>query len=99
MIDTNLNTALGRFRTVAFLEGCSFLLFGLTMPLKYYLEMPLPNKIVGTIHGGLFLLYIVLLAIVAYQKKWNIVKIFLGFIASLIPFGTFYADKKLFRES
>jgi integral membrane protein len=98
MINTNLTTALGRFRTVAFLEGCSFLLFGLTMPLKYYFEMPLPNKIVGTIHGGLFLLYIILLAIVAYQKKWRIVKIFLAFIASLIPFGTFYADKKLFRE-
>jgi integral membrane protein len=98
MINTNLNTALGRFRTVAFLEGCSFLLFALTMPLKYYYKMPLPNKIVGTIHGGLFLLYIILLAIVAYQKKWGIVKIFLAFMASLIPFGTFYADKKLFRE-
>ncbi len=98
MIDTSLNTALGRFRTVAFLEGCSFLLFALTMPLKYYYKMPLPNKIVGTMHGGLFLLYIVLLAIVAYQKKWSIIKIFLAFIASLIPFGTFYADKKLFRE-
>jgi integral membrane protein len=99
MMNTNLNTALGRFRTVAFLEGCSFLLFGLTMPLKYYFKMPMPNKIVGTIHGGLFLLYIVLLAIVAYKNKWRIIKIFLAFIASLIPFGTFYADKKLFRES
>jgi integral membrane protein len=99
MINTNLSTALGRFRTVAFLEGCSFLLFGLTMPLKYYFQMPMPNKIVGTLHGGLFLLYIVLLAIVAYKNKWSIVKIFLAFIASLIPFGTFYADKKLFRES
>jgi integral membrane protein len=98
MINTNWNTTLGKFRTVAFLEGCSFLLFGLTMPLKYYFDMPLPNKIVGTIHGGLFLLYIILLAIVAYQKKWSIVKMFLAFIASLIPFGTFYADKKLFRE-
>lgn len=56
----------------------------------------MPNKIVGSIHGGLFLLYIILLAIVAYQKKWGVVKIVLAFMASLIPFGTFYADKKLF---
>jgi integral membrane protein len=98
MIDTSLNTSLGRFRTVAFFEGCSFLLFALTMPLKYYYHLPMPNKIVGMIHGTLFLLYIVLLGIVSYQKKWSIVKIFLAFIASLLPFGTFYADKKLFRE-
>jgi integral membrane protein len=98
MIDRKMDTALGRFRTVAFLEGCSYLLFALTMPLKYYFNAPLPNKIVGTIHGSLFLLYIVLLAIVTYQKKWSFVKISLAFIASLIPFGTFYADKKWFRE-
>jgi integral membrane protein len=98
MIDTSLNTALGRFRTVAFLEGCSFLLFALTMPLKYYYHLLMPNKIVGMIHGTLFLLYIVLLGLVSYEKKWNVLKIFLAFIASLIPFGTFYADMKLFRE-
>ncbi len=95
-MNTNLSTTLGKFRTVAFLEGCSFLLFGLTMPLKYFYKMLMPNKIVGSIHGGLFLLYIILLAIVAYQKKWGVVKIVLAFMASLIPFGTFYADKKLF---
>jgi integral membrane protein len=90
-------TALGRLRIVAFIEGCSYLLLGFTMILKYKFGMPQPNYIVGLAHGILFVLYIVLLLQVAFEHRWNIFKIFLAFLASLIPFGTFYADKALFR--
>jgi integral membrane protein len=98
MIKEFFKTALGKFRIVAFLEGCSFLLFGLTMPLKYLLHIPQPNYVVGTIHGALFLLYVLLLCNVAYFNKWKISKIFKSFAASLIPFGTFYADKRIFLK-
>lgn len=92
-----LSNPLQRFRIVAFLEGCSFLLIGLTMILKYKFEMPGPNYVVGMAHGLLFILYVALLLNVAYVYKWSFLKTGLGFLASLIPFGTFYADKKLFR--
>jgi integral membrane protein len=92
-----LNSKMGRFRITAFLEGCSFLLLGFTMILKYKYQQPLPNKIVGYAHGFLFILYVGLLVEVARTYKWSLFKTFLGFIAALIPFGTFYADKKLFR--
>ena len=88
--------SLSRFRLVAFLEGCSFLLFAITMPLKYMMGLPKPNYIVGMVHGFLFLLYLVLLLQVSAEYKWPLKKIFLAFIASLIPFGTFYANKKLY---
>jgi integral membrane protein len=91
-------TPLNRFRLIAFLEGCSFLLIGFTMILKYKYQIPEPNYVVGMVHGLLFLLYIALLANVAYTYKWPFLKIVLSFLASLIPFGTFYADKKLFRR-
>jgi integral membrane protein len=91
-----LSSSLSRFRLVAFLEGCSYLLFAITMPLKYKMDMPKPNYFVGMAHGVLFLLYIVLLVIVAAQYKWGFKKIILAFIASLIPFGTFYAAKKVY---
>jgi integral membrane protein len=93
-----LKTTLDKFRMVAFLEGCSFILFGITMPLKYMMQMPKPNYAVGMVHGVLFISYVILLALVAMQYKWSLKKIILAFIASLIPFGTFYADKKLFRQ-
>lgn len=98
MIKELLKTALGRLRIVAFIEGCSYLLLGFTMILKYKFAIPQPNYVVGLAHGILFVLYIVLLLQVSLIHRWNIFKMFLAFLASLIPFGTFYADKALFRE-
>jgi integral membrane protein len=99
MVKELLKTALGRLRIVAFLEGCSYLLLGFTMVLKYKFSMPEPNYVVGLAHGILFVLYVGLLVQVAFLHKWGIIKMFWAFIASLIPFGTFYADKVLFRQS
>jgi integral membrane protein len=98
MIDNLLKTALGRLRIVAFLEGCSFLLLGVTMILKYKFSMPQPNYVVGLAHGILFVLYVGLVLQVSFIHKWNLLKMFWAFLASLVPFGTFYADKVLFRE-
>ncbi|MFN3589145.1 MAG: DUF3817 domain-containing protein [Spirosomataceae bacterium] len=86
------------FRIIAFLEGCSFLLLGITMPIKYKLNYPTPNYIVGMAHGVLFITYVVLLLLVMQQRKWSWGKGVLGFLASLVPFGTFIADKKLFTQ-
>ena len=97
MVNKLLKTAIGRLRIVAFLEGCSYLLLGITMILKYHYAMPKPNYIVGLAHGILFILYVGLLLQVSFLHRWNLLKIVGAFVASLIPFGTFYADKALFR--
>ena len=97
MVNQLLKTALGRLRIVAFIEGCSYLLLGFTMILKYKFAMPQPNYVVGLAHGILFVLYIVLLLQVPFIHRWNLIKMLMAFIASLVPFGTFYADKVLFR--
>ena len=98
MVKNLLKTALGRLRIVAFIEGCSYLLLGFTMISKYKFAMPQPNYVVGLAHGILFVLYIVLLLQVSLIHRWNIFKMFMAFLASLVPFGTFYADKVLFRK-
>ncbi len=99
MIKELLKTPLGQFRIIAFLEGCSFLLIGLTMILKYKYNMPKPNYIVGMAHGVLFIAYVYYAIMVGTNKKWGFIKIGFALLASLIPFGTFIADKKLFRDS
>ena len=94
-----LSSSLGRLRVVAFMEGVSFLvLLGIAMPLKYAAGRPEAVKYVGMAHGLLFVLYVLLLLIVGLERGWSARKIMLGFIASLVPLGTFWADKHLFRE-
>jgi len=85
------------FRIIAFIEGISYLLFGITVPLKYWYDMPAPNMIVGMMHGFLFIAYALLLILVAGQHKWTWLKMALAFAASLLPFGTFIADKFIFN--
>lgn len=90
-------TPLGRLRIMAILEGISYILLGVTMPLKYLHNMPTPNYYVGMIHGVLFIVYCLMVVYVGLKKNWKMKIILFGLIASLIPFGTFYADWKWFK--
>ena len=86
------------FRLTAVLEGISFLLlFGLGMPLKYLANIPEPNIYIGYAHGFLFIAYVVLAVIFCMEKKWGLKRFIILFIASLVPFGTFYIDKKYLK--
>ncbi len=86
------------FRLTAILEGISYLmLFGIGMPLKYMANMPQPNIYIGYAHGFLFLAYVVLAIVVCFEKSWGLKRFIILFIASLLPFGTFYIDKKYLK--
>lgn len=84
------------FRMIALSEGTSFLiLIFIAMPMKYMMGMPLAVRIVGSIHGFLFLLYIARLAILRSKYQWDNRFSLQAFIASILPFGTFLFDKYL----
>lgn len=92
-----LKTQLGRLRLMAYVEGTSLLLIlFVTMPLKYSFNYPEPNKVIGLIHGLFFLMYVFAVIQIKIEQEWSLKKTFLALLASVIPFGTFWADKKLF---
>ncbi|QHI36070.1 hypothetical protein IMCC3317_14230 [Kordia antarctica] len=95
-ISKETNT-LKAFRWIAILEGISYIAFFITMPLKYFMEMPKPNRIVGMTHGVLFLIYVLLAFLVTKEQKWNFKSFGILFLASLIPFATFYVERKYLR--
>ena len=80
----------------ALAEGVSFLtLLCIAMPMKYFMGMPEAVRVVGSIHGALFVLYIGLLAILHVRQRWSVMFSLYALIASVIPFGTFMLDKHL----
>lgn len=70
------------------IEGYSWLLLlFVAMPMKYGLGMPMAVRIVGSLHGGLFVAFVAVLAVAFFRLKWPIKNAAALFLTALIPFG------------
>jgi len=94
------NTKIGRLRMFAFLEGLTLiLLVFIAVPLKYLLDLPLLVEMIGPIHGALFILFVVTVVWIALEREWKFPRTaWIIFLSSFVPFGTFYIDRKYFRN-
>ena len=87
------------WRISAIAEGLSYLaLLFVAMPLKYLYGMPEAVRIVGAIHGGLFVVFVALLLAVYLRKTMTLKQCAGAFIASLLPFGAFVFDSYIKRR-
>jgi integral membrane protein len=91
--------ALRQLRLVALLEGTSFVvLLFIAMPLKYLAGLPLAVRIVGSVHGVLFLIFLCALYRAGRERGWPLRRWLIAFVSSVVPFGTFLFDRSLRRE-
>ncbi len=85
------------FKIVAFLEGTSYLVILANMLFikpnntDLYQTLLFP---VGMSHGLLFMAYILLAIMLKSPMKWSGKDFFLILFASIIPFGTFWVEKR-----
>ena len=92
-------TELRQFRLTALMEGWSYLiLLFIAMPLKYGAGLPLAVRVVGSVHGLLFIVFMVTLYRVLRARKWPIGRAARAFVCSVIPFGAFVFDASLRKE-
>ena len=90
---------LNLFRVTALLEGVSYLLLlFVAVPIKYLLGDPIYVKLLGMPHGVLFIGYIFFAMIFKNKFCWTNKEFLIISVASLIPFGTFYVDKKYLKK-
>jgi len=86
------------FGLINTVEGYSYLLLlFIAMPMKYLAGIAVAVKIAGMIHGILFIAFCMLLVQAWQDAKWPFKENIIFFIASLIPFGTFFTKKKIMR--
>lgn len=92
-------TNLGRLRIIGFLEGISLLaLVFIAVPLKYIFHDATATKVLGPVHGALFLLFVFNALSVGVEQKWNFRTTTLKVIlACIVPFGTFYIDRTILK--
>ncbi len=87
------------FRVISFLEGISYLLLlFIAVPIKYFGENETYVKMLGMPHGLLFIGYIILAIMLKYELEWKSKTFWMLLAASVIPFGTFYIDRKYLKN-
>jgi integral membrane protein len=65
---------------------------------KYILGIPEATQAIGLIHGLLFILFIIATIFISILQKWNLGRVFMVMASSVLPFGTFYIDKKILSK-
>jgi len=87
------------FRVVSILEGLSYiLLLFIAVPIKYIGGDETYVKMFGMPHGVLFVAYIFMAYLLKKEIGWDKKTYYIVLLASIIPFGTFYIDKKYLRN-
>lgn len=91
-------TFLRALRYLAVVEGISTLvLFGIAMPLKYLAGMPMAVRIVGSLHGALFVALVLMLLVAIRKVPISPALAAAGIAAAVIPGGPFLLDRRLAR--
>ena len=89
------------FKITAILEGISYLvlfsnmLFIKPTNLALYKTLLYP---IGMSHGVLFIGYVLLAILLKNAQKWDFKTFSFILLASFIPFGTFYVEKKYLQN-
>ena len=91
-----MNNPVTPLRHLSLIEATSFrVLLGIAMPLKYFWGMPMAVRIVGMIHGLLFIAFCWALNNVLSHTRWPFSRVAMVFIASFIPIVPFFLDRKM----
>lgn len=83
-------------RLTALVEAISYLvLLGIAMPLKYACGQPLLVRVVGMVHGVLFLLLLWLLLRAHFEFRWPRQRVWLLVAAAFVPCWPFFLDRRV----
>jgi integral membrane protein len=97
-VDIKTATALRRLRLVSAPEAVSFLLLLLCSVLKRTTDFN-AVPVMGSIHGILFILYVIFWADAWNRARWSVRTAAVYFVLSVLPTGGFFAERKLRREA
>jgi integral membrane protein len=98
---SNLIFMLKFFKIVAILEGVSYLVLFSNMLIVKPTNLVLYKTLlfpIGMAHGVLFITYIILAVLLKFKENWDFKKFGIIGLASIIPLGTFYMEKKYLKN-
>ncbi|MCM1944523.1 DUF3817 domain-containing protein [Streptomyces sp. G2] len=97
-MDLKTASSLHRLRLVSAPEAVSFLLLLVCSVLKRTTDFN-AVPVMGAVHGVLFVLYVLFWLDAWNRAKWSLGTAAVYFLLSGVPFGGFFADRKLKAEA
>ena len=97
-----LNLMVKLFKFIAISEGISYLILFTNMlfikpnNLELYKKLLFP---IGMAHGILFISYVIIAILIKKSQNWSFKNLAVVEIASLLPFGTFYIERKYLKNA
>jgi integral membrane protein len=90
------------FKIIAILEGISYLVLFSNMLFIKPTDFVLYHKLlypIGMTHGLLFIGYVALAILLKKSQKWNFTSLGFILVASLLPFATFFIEKRYLKNA
>jgi integral membrane protein len=90
------------FKFTAISEGISYLVLFANMLLVKPNNLDLYKTLlfpIGMTHGVLFIGYVILAFMIKNSQNWSLKDLSIVQMASLVPFGTFYIEKKYVKNA
>ena len=99
-MDLKTASAIRRLRLISVPEGVSWIVLAVCTVIKYGVDPDVDvARVLGPIHGVLFILYVLFWADAWNRTKWNKGKAALYLAYSVIPGGGFIIERSLRREA
>ena len=93
-----LGGSLGRYRVIAYITGVLInVLFFVGLPLQAAGHSGVVH-VVGTAHGGFFIVYCLTILDLGFRCRWPVVRIGLVMLAGIAPVMTFVAERIVVRR-
>jgi integral membrane protein len=84
------------YRVMAWITGVWLLLLVfVAMPIKYFGDNDGPVAFIGTVHGFLYMLYVVVVLTAAYRRRWSVGNVVLALLGGVIPFASFIVERRI----
>lgn len=94
-----MNSALTRYRVMAYVVGVFLLLLVLVaMPLKYLGDNEGPISVIGPVHGFIYMVYLLAALDLAVKARWSKWKTLWVLAAGALPFVSFVVERKVAHE-
>jgi integral membrane protein len=83
---------------VAMAEAASFLCLLVATAIKYGADQPVGVRVLGPIHGALFLAYVALTLLMRAQRRWSVQRTAVVLAAAVVPVAGYVVGRRLIEE-